>query len=446
MKRRILNLGVAATHELITGLGNLNDPVSLSDFDAFIFDPYTLQQSGVSPDNYIRRQNEIRDLVAGKGGVVVCLMRQNVPIGFTAPSGRGADTYGIFDLVAPNLLVQIRGSLHAGLGSQVEVVPGARGASAGYLRVLQGALRFAAYFDTPQANLVNTGGTVLAIDSVSHPIAVEFAIEAGRICLLPAPDGATGDRVGSAIARVIEAHYGGPSEIEAPEWSVAIEVPGATANDARIAELETRKGQLETEIAELQQRRSDVLKYRVLLYGYGKSVLEPVVRSAFRLFGFRVPEPEEYTGEWDVELHQPASSETAVAEVEGSTGVVDVDKYRQLLDYVQAEVLEGRDHKGILIGNGNRLSALDSPERQNQFSDHALRGAKKNGFCLVPTIELFKAVCAILEAPDDEGLRIRIRDSILSTVGVWTFAREVAVPQESAAAATTEHGTRARGN
>jgi hypothetical protein len=95
------------------------------------------------------------------------------------------------------------------------------------------------------------------------------------------------------------------------------------------------------------------------------------------------------------------------------------------LDYVQAEVLEGRDHKGILIGNGFRLTPPEATERQSQFSNHALLGARKNQFCLLPTIELFKAVCAVLEHPEDEGLKIQIRDSILATVGVWKFAREM---------------------
>lgn len=434
MKKRILNFGVAATHESISPLGSLNDAVSVSDFDAFVFDPLAFQQHGALPhETHVRRQIEIRDLLTIKGGIILCLVRPKANIGFT--TGGGADTYDVFSMVAPNQLVQIRGSLRAGSGSHVELLPNAKGPSAGYLRVLTGAMRFAGYLETASANLEAVGGTVFAIDSVGHPIAVEFAVGGGRICFLPVADGTPGDRVGSAIARLVGAHYGGPTEIEAPEWSLTIEVPGAAANDARIAELETRKGQMETEIAELKQRRSDVLKYRVLLYGYGKSVLEPVVRSALRLFGFNVPEPEEYAGEWDVELHQASSSETAIAEIEGSTGQVNVDKYRQLLDYVQAEVLEGRDHKGILIGNGNRLSALDAPERQNQFSDHALRGAKKNSFCLLPTTELFKAVCAVLEGPEDEGLKIRIRESLLSSVGVWTFAREVPVPPDSLASA-----------
>ncbi len=33
-----------------------------------------------------------------------------------------------------------------------------------------------------------------------------------------------------------------------------------------------------------------------------------------------------------------------------------------------------RNRKGILIGNGFRLIATDAPERQRQFSEHAVAG------------------------------------------------------------------------
>ena len=102
-----------------------------------------------------------------------------------------------------------------------------------------------------------------------------------------------------------------------------------------------------------------------------------------------------------------------------------------MLDYINSEALEGRDHKGILIGNGYRLTAPGAQERRNQFSNHAQNGAKRNGFCLLPASELFKAVCAVLETPDDEGLKIQIRGSILATIGVWVFAREEGEPEQA---------------
>jgi hypothetical protein len=123
---------------------------------------------------------------------------------------------------------------------------------------------------------------------------------------------------------------------------------------------------------------------------------------------------------------QPAetnSDRSALGEVEGLEGVIDVDKYRQLLDYIEAEALEGRDHEGILVGNGFTLTPPEAPQRQQQFSEHAKCGANRNGFCLLPTSELFKAVCAVLDAPSDEALKIAVRDSLMTTVGVWGFTR-----------------------
>ena len=183
---------------------------------------------------------------------------------------------------------------------------------------------------------------------------------------------------------MIKAHFDKTTEVEAPDWTSRVTVPQANVHDHQVTELTKQKEKLEAQIDALKSESEELLKYVWLLFGYGKAALEPIVRSAFRLIGFIVPEPEEYEGEWDVELRETESTRTALGEVEGSEGVIDVDKYRQLLDYIEAEALEGRDHKGILIGNGFRLLALEAPERQNQFSDHAQRGAARNDFCLVP--------------------------------------------------------------
>jgi len=277
------------------------------------------------------------------------------------------------------------------------------------------------------------GGTAFAVDSVGNPIAVEFSVGEGRICFVPPPTNIPADRMGAAIVKVITAHFSKSTEIDAPAWTAAITVPRANIHDGDIAELTKRMEELAREISVLKNDRDELLKYVRLLFGSGKAMLEPVVRSAFRLLGFTVPEPEEYKGEWDVELQETQSQRTALGEVEGSEGLIDVDKYRQLLDYIEAESLEGREHKGILIGNGFRLLPTDAAERQNQFSDHAQRGAARNQFCLLPTTELFKAVCAVLEIPVDETLKAAIRESLFAAVGLWSFARERPAEKEPSA-------------
>jgi hypothetical protein len=304
----------------------------------------------------------------------------------------------------------------------------AKGASAGYFQVLKGAVCFAAHLDAQEPQVAQFSGTIFAVDSVGHPIAVEFPVEEGRICFLPPPNNVPADRMGAAIVKVVTAHYNKTAQIEAPSWAAEILVPGANIHDTEIAELTKRTEELAAQIEALRSDRQKLLSYVQLLFGYGKAVLEPVVRSSFRLLGFAVPEPEEYEGEWDVELPDE-SGRTALGEAEGSEGAIDVEKYRQLLDYIEAESQAGRDHKGILIGNGFRLLAPNAPERRTQFSEHAQRGAARNHFCLVPTTELFKAVCAVLESPKDQALRKSIRESLLGTTGPWSFAREQA-PEE----------------
>jgi hypothetical protein len=418
MKLRILSYRLTATHSSITSLSTFNDPVSISDFDAFVFDPDGLHSDNMSTEIFIRRQVELQDLVQKKAGIVICILRPNASL---SVPGVNANRYTLLERIAPQIVSLVNSTVRPGQGSQVTLVQSARGASSGYFRVLKGNLRFAAHLETAESRVSQHSGKIFAVNSVGYPIAAEFPVGQGVLSFVPIPHEVTGDRMGAAITKTITAHFNRPTEIDAPSWTAETFVPGAHVHDERIAEVGRQREQLAIEISELERKRDELLNYQRLLFGYGKALLEPMVRAALRLLGFVAPDPEEYRGEWDVELHESQSGRTAIGEVEGSEGPIDIDKYRQLLDYVEAEGLDGRNHKGILIGNGFRLTPPDAPERQRQFSDHVLRGAKMHQFCLLPTTELFKAVCAVLETPENEGLKIKIRDSFLTTVGVWTF-------------------------
>jgi hypothetical protein len=419
MKLRTLTFGVAAKSDSITNLPTFFDPISISDYDAFIFDPNAFAGHSFGTGDLLnRRQVEIKELVERKGGIVVCVLRPSHQVNFG--TGGAATAYNLLDGIAPKVKAWIP-AIRPGEGSGIKLVPSANGVLSGYLRVLHDKIRFTAYFSVNPEVAANCDGTVLAVNSVNYPLAIEFSATPGRLCFVPSAFGVDDQRLGAAFQKIVDAHFGGPIEIEAPIWAKSVEVPGSTAHDARLAELEEVCARTTKEISVLTTKRLSLLSYRQLLFGYGTSILEPVVRAAFKQLGFDVPEQNTYAGEWDVELHDPLSASTAIGEVEGSAGIIDVDKYRQLLDYYQKEVLEGRKHKGILIGNGYRQTELNSPERQRQFSEHALNGATVNGFCLLPTTELFQAVCKVLEYPANEARKIEIRESILSTVGVWKW-------------------------
>jgi hypothetical protein len=108
--------------------------------------------------------------------------------------------------------------------------------------------------------------------------------------------------------------------------------------------------------------------------------------------------------------------------VQGPAGLVKVDKYRPLPDYIETEALEGREHKGILIGG---LLSLNPANGRINFLSTLARGAKKNEFCLLPTTELFKAVCALLENQPDYAMKGQIRESRCPPPHFCLFARSV---------------------
>jgi hypothetical protein len=421
MGRRILSFGVRATHARITMLTNFDDPVCLSDYDALVFDPLALRNVQVLGTSFFRRQAELGDLIKRKGGLLVCILRP--PSQVQVVNSGQHDVLNILDGVDGRGLGLVKETLRTGTTTNWSVVKGAKGVTSGYFLALKGRLRAEAFLQTDEERLLLYEGKLVAINSAGWAVGVGFERGPGRLCFVPVPQDVPEGQLGSVIVRMVEEHYGGPVEMDVPDWVNAVSVPGADAHIARISELERQRDEIGAELLRLGAERSELLNLRVLLYGYGKSVLEPVVRQVFGKLGLKVLEPEEYKGEWDVDLTDEESGASAVGEVEGSEGAINVDKLRQLLDYVESEENEGRSRKGILVGNGYRLKPLDEAERGDQFTQMAVTRAARYGYCLLPTTELFAAVCAVLKSPVDEGLKKHIRDSILSTVGPWKFTK-----------------------
>jgi hypothetical protein len=421
MAQRIANCGVITVkHVRVTNL-SFYEPTCFSDFEALIFDPAVITGARVPREAFLRRQAEVGDLVNRKGGLLVCVLRP--PGSTTIVDAGNVDALSVLDTASIRAVGMVREALRSGTTTQWNLVKGASRVAAAYLRALDGGLNAEAFVQADEARLKDYGGTSVAANSVGWPVSVEFLSGTGRICFVPVLRNDRVERLGSALTQMVEEHYGGAVEIEAPPWVEAIVVPGANARDAEIARLKAESLHISGELAHLDGARSELLSFRVLLYGYGKSLLEPVVRRALRKVGFKILEPEDYRGEWDVDLTDRANGASAVGEIEGSDGAIRVDKLRQLLNYVEAEEDAGRKRKGILVGNGYRSKPLNEPERSSQFTEKVLGEAKGFGYCLLPTTELFAAVCAVLDAPSDETLQKHIRDSILSTVGVWTFTR-----------------------
>src|SRR5258706_9183581 len=97
MKVNILNWGVRATHEVIEELTNIGSNRSISDYDAFVLDPFAQVNVALGSTVFYRRQREIGELVNRKGGIVVCLLR---PEAHVLVDGSASSCYDLLDAAA----------------------------------------------------------------------------------------------------------------------------------------------------------------------------------------------------------------------------------------------------------------------------------------------------------------------------------------------------------
>ena len=218
----------------------------------------------------------------------------------------------------------------------------------------------------------NPGGEVVAVELTT------FA--PGKLIFLPTIVQTPRDEVkesGVILDCIVSASRRDPSEESRPKWVEGWVLPGLEELDLAVSSAEHNVSEAKSKVADAQEQRDQVAGFRKLLWTTGKFQLEPIVRKAFSLLGFGALEE----GDRDSVLYD-AGQKVAIAEVEGSTVLINVDKYRQLLDYVEDELGEsGMELKGILVGNGFRLQQPD--QRGDQFSEACRRGAERQRFCLL---------------------------------------------------------------
>jgi hypothetical protein len=456
MKVRILNFGIESSHEQIRLLDDLFSDLAFNDFDAFVFDPAEIESelrvsgtaandrttvvedySGSRRSTLNRHSREIFELVYYKGGVVVCILRDNNFM-FKAEYRDIYSTKIVYENYNPYFLLEricsqsdkpkLLKSFVSGEGEQIRF---AAGISPSYLSILKNSLRFYAAI-SPEAQDELT--SVFARDSIGRIVAAEVKIGAGTLLFVPDTTEQDSERVGAALVQTVRELIAKDTPDITPAWVNEVTVPKSESNNAEIESVRQEREILSQRLEALETEKAELLKHRHLLYTTGKFVLEPAVRRAFRTLGYSVSEPDTYDGEWDIEMRDRKGS-LLIGEVEGPEGQVDVEKYRQALDYHQDKFLEGEDNKPLLVGNAHRLIQID--QRPDAFTDHAIRGATKNGMALISTPDLFRAVCAVL-ANDSQELKAEIQDSIAACAGVWNWPPLRAEETESEPEAISE--------
>lgn len=150
--------------------------------------------------------------------------------------------------------------------------------------------------------------------------------------------------------------------------------------------------------------KQELQRWGDLLWQTGEEVLEERVREALRLMGLNAQK------KYGVDVVVEDVQGTLYAEVEGTTKSVRVDKSRKLL-----EDISGADDpasvRGAIIGNPFRLEQPnDRPVGQRKFFVREVEvAAKKFGWVLITTRELFDLVCRHLAGDNSAARELRNR-------------------------------------
>ncbi|MEM4202645.1 MAG: hypothetical protein QXS54_01110 [Candidatus Methanomethylicaceae archaeon] len=245
---------------------------------------------------------------------------------------------------------------------------------------------------------------VLAVNRAGYAVALKIPILEGEAVILPGKHPSASIEYYLPILQSlmeILPQLKKPSEKEMypPEWVSRYTFPEEE-------ELLKKREEIDQQLAAFTLRKE-------LLYAYGDR-LEKAVRFPLEKFGFVVERlPEEESADFILKVND---KEVAAVEVTGSTKHINVDKVRQLLDFIWNFVRERSEIKGILVAN--HFYEKPPEERGEPFTSDALKTAQNNDVCLVTTIELFNVLQKLEEGkvkPEE------IRDKLLNTVGIYIF-------------------------
>jgi len=226
------------------------------------------------------------------------------------------------------------------------------------------------------------------------PIGIQLLLSTGaRFCFLPPP---TGISTKTAIDIILEDFFGIKiSEMLEPDWAKGIRVPGEKEIEKRIEKSLDRIKIEKKEIKKSKQELQSITKFRKLLYTEDEE-LEQIVWTTFRELGAKVIEPKKKNKE-DGWIETKFGK--AVLEIKKTAKSASRKHTRQLDNWVGNCIANGEKCKGILIINHYGDKPLK--ERKEPFPsdvrDHAKKARPGNPFCLLATIELFRAFCAFKE-------------------------------------------------
>lgn len=356
-----------------------------------------------------QRRYELRRL-AERGGIIVAFAYPNLPhpevVGMPGferytilPAPAGATAPFRWPLLRP--------------AEGKEIVPAAdRHPAAGYVDALASRLRYRALWDTAAAGFPE-GVSVLAKSVGGAAVAIELALGAGRLVLLPPADGLTPTTrqvFTAAVLDLVRRLHEGEGGADPPLWVARYDTGEIAA--AREAARTASDGLAEAAraSAEADALLGDASRHQTILWRGDPAGFEAAIVDGFRTLGYNIASqagaPVELRDRDEVTLLETASSEGAISE----------RAYLNLQRRIEEHFLKhGVRPHGAIVASGHRLT--DPRLRRNQFAAPLLNACETYGYALIPADALYELITYALEDPDYDGLA-EIRASIRETRGL----------------------------
>ncbi len=203
-----------------------------------------------------------------------------------------------------------------------------------------------------------------------------------------------------------------------PSWVMSHEfrIPEESEIASKLTDLTSRIEKLNQECIANKEKLLEVTRAKALLYEQG-SQLEYVILECLNLMGFVASHYKDGESEFDSIFESPEGR--FLGEAEGKdNSAINIDKLSQLERNIQEDFARGEvtEHaKGVLFGNAYRLQALKG--RPDFFTIKCISGAKRTGYALVRTPDMFQILVYLRNNPKDENFKKRCRESIFNTSG-----------------------------
>lgn len=399
---------------------------ALFDFDIVVVRPYSflervsggeLRKGGryqvewpklSSAKNEISAKTEDLNRLLSGGGLLVVILDVFEELVFRADnyfSNTKIHTTTNYDFLDPQFYLTVRN----GTGDRVEYLNPADP----FAKAIKGSsVQWTAFLDGPPSHRFNSM-TIFARNGTGSYVGAAVEVEAGHVVFLPNFKDLNENEFFEACQEYRFVREGTPP----PTWVSSVFLPGESAAEKRIVEVDQKISQFQLDRDLEIQKREMLRSYKKLLFEKGKYQLEPIVRRALDDLGFNVLPGGNIPGtQFEIDGRTEVGSSPGILEIKGSKNQIALDEFSPFVIKLLADFQKTKTHsKGIIVANGLCAENPDKRLGDRIFSSHVLEAAMRHSVALVNSVELYWVICGALmgELSDLSP----IRETILTTNG-----------------------------